>query len=53
MDNTFTKIRFGPTPEPLEDTGPPPKMRREITPRCACAKPPENHLQTKTIVNGL
>ncbi len=51
IDNTFTKIRFGPTPEPLEDTGPPPKMRREITPGCARAKPPENSLQKKTIVH--
>ncbi|MCY4007626.1 MAG: hypothetical protein OXE84_12510, partial [Rhodobacteraceae bacterium] len=24
LDNTFTKIRLGPTPEPLDDTGPPP-----------------------------
>ena len=37
LDNTFTKIRFGPTPEPLEDTVPPTPMRREVTPgMCPC-----------------
>ena len=52
MDNTFTKIRLGPTPEPLEDTGPPPKMRREITPGCACPEPPETPFPTQTIVHS-
>ncbi len=50
-ENTFTKIRWGPTPEPLEDMGPLTKMRREITPGCARAKPPENSFQKKTIVH--
>ncbi len=51
MDKTFKKIRLGPTPEPFEDTGPPPKMRREITPGGSCPEPPENPFQTKTIVH--
>ena len=51
MDNTFTKIRLGPPPEPRDDTGPPPKMRREIPPGCACPEPPENPFQTQTIVH--
>ena len=52
IENTFTKIRLGPPPEPRDDTGPPPKMRREITPGCACPEPPENPFPTQTIVHS-
>ncbi len=51
MDKTFKKTCLGPTPEPFEDTGPPPKMRREVTPGGSCPEPPENSFQKKTIVH--